>query len=143
MGGHKVTKVVKAERVSQVLELLVLGLKPREIFRYVSEKTDWNITERQIENYIRDATDLIEESSKIRRDQEVGKAILRLEKLYTANMKIQDYKAALAVVKTRAELLGLNQPAKTAVTLSTAPQTWKDFIESGAGEDEDDSGESS
>ena len=143
MGGPKVTKAVKLERVNQVLGWIILGMRPRDIFQYVSEKTDWNISIRQIENYMRDATALIEESSRINRDQEVGKALLRYEKLFTANMKIQDYKAALMVQRARNEMLGLNQPAKSQVAISTAPQTWKDFIESGAGEDEDDSGESS
>jgi hypothetical protein len=127
----KVTKAILAERVEKVVELLVLGLRSSEIIRYAAEKPDWDVKRRQVENYIQKATAIITQSAAVDRDHEVGKALRRLEALYKANMTIQDYKAALATLKARNEMLGLDAPKVSKVTGTITPMTWKEFIESG------------
>jgi len=110
-----VPKPSKAEhtiRITKIIELLTLGLSRAEIIRYDSEKTKWGVTTRTIDNYIALATEAIEAQSETKREYEIGKALERLESLYQRNMSIQDFKAALAVVKERSELLGLKAPNK-------------------------------
>jgi hypothetical protein len=138
MGGRKVTKAVFAERIEKVVELLVLGLRPSEIVRYIAEKTDWDIKPRQVDNYIHHANAEITASSAINRDREVGKALRRFESLYKANMTIQDYKAALSVQKARNEMLGLNAPTKSQVAGTLTAMTWKEFMESNTSSTEDE-----
>ena len=106
----KPSKAEHTIRITKIIELLTLGLSRAEIIRYDSEKTKWGVTTRTIDNYIALATEAIEAQSETKREYEIGKALERLESLYQRNMSIQDFKAALAVVKERSELLGLKAP---------------------------------
>ena len=108
----KPSKAEHTIRITKIIELLTLGLSRAEIIRYDSEKTKWGVTTRTIDNYIALATEAIEAQSETKREYEIGKALERLESLYQRNMSIQDFKAALAVVKERSELLGLKAPNK-------------------------------
>ena len=64
--------------------------------------------------YIGKANALFSEQSIVDRKREVGKALSRLNFLYTANIKAGDLKAALDTEKAKAALLGLNAPTKLA-----------------------------
>ena len=108
----KPSKAEHTIRVTKIVELLMLGLSRAEIIQYASEKGVWNVTTRTIDNYIARATKAIEAQSETKREYEIGKTLERLEHLFKRNISIQDFKAALAVVKERSELLGLKAPNK-------------------------------
>lgn len=110
--SQKPTGTELDKRVNQVLKLLINGLSYQEIFQFVSEKTDWDVTERTIANYIARANAIFRDKSVIDREAQIGKAIARLENLYARNMQITDFKAALAAQKELNNLLGLYAPAK-------------------------------
>jgi hypothetical protein len=99
--------------VSTVFGLIVAGCSTGEIVRYVAEKTTWGVARRQIEEYIAAATVQFTELSRASRAAEVGKALARLNDLYGKSMRIQDYKACLAMQKEIGVLLALNAPAAT------------------------------
>ena len=143
MGGTKSTKAQVTERITKVNELLTMGLRPSEIMRYISEKTDWNVSSRQVENYMRAATEQIEASAKFHRDREIGRNLQRMQTLYQRNMSIQDFKAALSTVKAINEMLGLNAPTKTTVTGNISAVSWKDFISGETSGSDEDSRENS
>lgn len=125
--GRKPTKVERDQRIRKVVELLTFGLRPHSIWQYVSEKTDWEISIRTVHRYIKAATAIIRTESHTDRELETGKALERLDILFQRNMTIQDFKAALAVTKTRIDMLGLAAPKEIKAQI-VEKQTWAEFI---------------
>jgi hypothetical protein len=126
----KEKKSAKAEwdsRVSKVVELLTYGMKPQAIWQYATEKTDWNVSIRTIHRYMAAATKILQETSIIDRELEIGKAMDRMDNLYQKNMAIQDYKAALASTRARIDLLGLAAP-KIIKAEIRQQKSWAEFI---------------
>ena len=119
----KPTKAEHERRVGLVYDLLLMGFKAESIGRYLSEKKKIDVTQRTVERYITQATSRILEAAKTNRDLELGKARDRLDHLYQRNIAIQDFKAALAVVRETSALLGLNAPTKTETSLKNAEDT--------------------
>lgn len=125
-------------RTAKIFELLCLGRKRREILQYVASKKlqqkgtktawneiDWNIAERTVDEYIARANEEIKSLADIKKDYELGKALAQLNLLFQSDIKIQDYKAALAVVRERAALLGLHAPVKFAPTSPDGEQPFE------------------
>lgn len=112
----KPTRAELSLRITRVGILLLHGLSRAEIIQYLSEKTDWGVSVRTIDNYIARATVKIEEMSNVDLDWEKGKVKGRLEYLYKQNVSIQDYKAALAVVREEIALFGLAASQKLDIT---------------------------
>lgn len=110
--GYKPTKAEHEQRLSQIHALLVNNLSRKDICRYVSEKTTWGLTERSIDRYIAEATKMIQASAAFSRDLELGKAIARINDLYSRAHRVQDYKTCLAVQRELSELLGLYAPKR-------------------------------
>lgn len=122
----RITKAEKIQRIDLISELLSQGFTRRKILQYVSEKEAegslaWHVSERHIDNYIRDATVLFGEVAKAHNNQRFGRALVRLDDLYAQSIAINDYKTALAVVKAEVDLIGLTPPKKidAEVNLST------------------------
>jgi len=107
MPGTKSTKHVKDARVHEVLELMLKGAPRREICRYVAEKTEWNVSTRQIERYMKEARALIAETAERSRDVHYGLAQERLAMLLARTMNIQDFRTALGVLREMNRLEGL------------------------------------
>ena len=107
----KATAAEITKRVNKVYQLLLDGLSRADILEYVAKKTEWKVSDGSVDEYIAKATAEIKARSTIVRDEEYGKALERLRMLYSRNIMIQDFKAALAVQKEINELLGL-YPAK-------------------------------
>jgi len=95
--------------------MLLLGVKRASILQYVSDNTEWNISERTVDNYIQEATELITKAAEDDQEMELGLAKSRLELLFQKNMQIHDYKAALQVQKERSTTLGLHKPKQDTV----------------------------
>ena len=99
----------KNDRVFSIAKAILSGYSKRAyLLRYVSEKYNWNVSERQIDNYIAEAREIIknkytEEELEIEKDI----ALSRLESLFTMNMKIQDYRECRNVTIDRMKLLGV------------------------------------
>lgn len=105
------------KRIFSIYQILLQGYtKRRFILQYVSEKTDWNLDERQIDNYIKKAKELILEKFEDDIDFEKRLSLQRFEQLYTMNYKIQDYKECRSIIEARCKLLGINAPTKIAET---------------------------
>lgn len=122
----RITKAEKIQRIDLISELLSQGFTRGKILQYVSEKEAegtlaWYVSERHIDNYIRDATVLFGEVARAHNNQRFGRALTRLDYLYAQSIAINDYKTALAVVKAEVDLIGLAPPKKieTDVNLTT------------------------
>lgn len=103
---RRATQAEVEYRVNQVYLLIMSGADAREIYKYA--EAQWQISTRQADNYIRKAKDQFEDLADTVRKQELGKALARLNDLYKRNLKINDFKAALAVQKEIDTLLGLH-----------------------------------
>lgn len=127
MPGVKPTETQYEQRVLTVVELLSRGLSRADVLRYVSEKTDWNVTERTVDNYIGRANERFAEYAELRRETEFGKAIKRVEYVYQAAMKVHDYQRALAALREINLLIGLYAPVKReySVLIDMAPVLMK------------------
>ena len=105
--GHRIL------RIDTVYDLMLAGLKRSEIHRFVKEKhPEWGIRTRQIDDLIAHAKKRLAETSETHREEELGKALGRLDTLYQRSFAINDYKTCAAIVKQRADLLGIAAPVK-------------------------------
>jgi len=114
-GKYTVPSIVEV-RINELVELILQGVSRFKDFREYSKLKNWDIGDRQLENYINRAKELLEKESEPRRELETSKAIGRYEMLFYKAFKIQDYKTALSVQKSLCELLGLEKPNKLAIT---------------------------
>lgn len=100
----KVTGVEYNQRIKTIAKLLFRFTTRADVLQYVSEKTDWNISERQVDNYISDAKKLLRKRTDL--DVFVGQLINEFLDLYGRNLKIQDYREAKNLLIELAKLRG-------------------------------------
>ena len=110
---EKATEIEKEKRIDIVCELLIKGLTTSQMFRYVSEKTKWGISSRQLDNYISEAKQKIRNSDDIDKGFEIQRAKRRLESLYRKSEEIEDLRECRAIIETSAKLFGWNEAVKT------------------------------
>lgn len=106
----KLTASQKLERVATAARLLIRGLTPSEIFRYVSEHTNWRVCDRTVERYMREARDLLVKAAK--EDIAYMRAVVlgRYHEIYQRALKKGDLSNANRATSNVAKLLGLNAP---------------------------------
>lgn len=114
---NKITNVERDKRVTTIYDLLVLGTSRAQIIQYAANK-EWDVSSRQIDNYIKQANDCFTQEAQAHREIELGKARRRLEDLYLKTMKLQDYQRALAVQRELNALFGLYAPEKQELQVS-------------------------
>lgn len=108
----RATEAEFALRVDAVLQLLLGGAQRRDIIRFGSAPEQaWNVSDRQITDYIAAATQALEESLEKDRDRLISRELAQRQHLYAAALSSGDVRTALAVKKDLCELLGL-YPAK-------------------------------
>jgi hypothetical protein len=97
-------------RHKKVAILILNGYAKRAfLIQKISEEyPDWGVCERQIDNYIKAAREIIknqytEEDLLLEKDI----ALSRMDSLYTMNMKIQDYRECRNLIIDRMKLLGI------------------------------------
>jgi len=101
-----------SKRIETIFDLICKGYSRIEIILYASRETDWNVSDRQVYTYIDRALTRYVEESKVVKEAELGKAMVRLGLLFSRSMDIQDYKTALAIQKEISETLGIKSPSK-------------------------------
>jgi len=94
-------------RVNKVIQLLILNTNRHDILKYFRTKLNIDISIKSIDIYIRNAKRIIKKKAKYNIDEQVGKAIARLDDLYLKAYMIQDYKTCLSIQKEINNLLGL------------------------------------
>ena len=107
MGYPDSSRAETDSRVAQVYRLLLNGLRRRDIIQYIANKTDWNVTVRTIDNYIKKATDEIAAVNDAEKLASRGMALKRLDDLYFKLMQKKDYKGCLSVQREINEVTGL------------------------------------
>jgi hypothetical protein len=122
MAGKRISAAEMALRVDEVFNLLLQGLGRRQVLRFVADQRsggisrqgeplpDWQVRNRQVDNYLAKATERLKESGKTQRDIEMGRAVARLNDLYAKSAARSDLRTCLSVQKDLTELLGLAAP---------------------------------
>jgi len=104
----KSTKLELEERVYTVARLMLQGImRTSDIFRYVSDKTDWGVGKRQVENYVKEARDLIKIENGKDLDFERRLAISQIDDLIRRNLVAGDLREVRNCIKAKSEILGL------------------------------------
>ena len=103
------------ERAAKVSELLASGLTVKQIQQYAAEKLNWNTTERAIFKYIAKANEIFAQESKAKVAEEFGKGLRRLNMLFASSLKIQDFKACLAIQREINNMLGFTSKQQLVV----------------------------
>lgn len=111
--AHRSTRAETEHRITKVAELIAGGFRRSDILRYVAEKTDWNLTDRQIDKYISRATEYFKELSKVDREAAYGEAIYGTRLILAMALNTQDLQRALAARKELHALQGLYVSAKS------------------------------
>lgn len=108
-GVNKATKAETEERTSIVLDMLLSGLKRREILKNIenNENLKWGIRKSQVDQYIAKANAIIAEYSNTKRDEIFAKGMARYDFLYMRLVNIKDYKNAAVVVDKQIDLAGI------------------------------------
>lgn len=101
-------------RIDQVYTMLLSGLDSRQIVQYAAEH--WDISDRRAREYIAKANELFEQAAHPKRERELGRALMRLDRMYAAALKVQDLRTCLSVQKEISALLGLYAPTRTDIT---------------------------
>lgn len=122
------------QRLTQVTGFLLSGVSRSDILQFAS-KSKWGVTERQVDNYIADATQRIKDSATLDKEYLLARSISRLDSLYKKAVTDKDTRAALAVEAKIIELFGLAEAAKIDIDmdfgdLQGAMDRWRDSIQS-------------
>lgn len=105
----KATRAETQQRIQQVYRQLLAGSSRVQIMQFAAKK-EWAVKNRQIDTYIRRATDMMVVDSEFHRKAEFGKALARLNLQYRTCLKDKDQKTLLAVQKEINALLSLYLP---------------------------------
>ena len=107
---NKATKVEFERRVRTVCELLLKGYSRSKIIQYITENSQRKVQERQIDNYIKSANEIIkkdfEESSEKGRITAV--VFNRMQEIYELAEENEDIMNMRGVLKDLRDFLGLD-----------------------------------
>jgi len=92
--------------------MILQGASRADILHYASGKSDWGVEERQVENYMTRARQLVSKEAATYRAEAMDTAIARLNMIIANAMSIQDYQRAIAGQREINQLLGLYAPQK-------------------------------
>ena len=101
--AKKSTNVEIDERVNAVYDLLLRSYSRHQIVRYCSES--WNVGERQAENYIARARQLMQLDAELERPQWLAAAIARLAEYERRAADSNQIGIALKALEDQAKLL--------------------------------------
>ena len=101
--GKKSTNSEIQHRVNTVYQLLIKSYSRFSILQYAAD--EWDVADRQADEYIARARQLIQEDSEIERPQWLAAAIARLVKYEQRAGKDDQLQSAIKALETQAKLL--------------------------------------
>ncbi|MDR3551198.1 MAG: hypothetical protein P4L31_07330 [Candidatus Babeliales bacterium] len=114
MAGEKSTDAEFENRVSIVMDMLLSGLKRREILQNIAknELLKWNVSDRQIDAYMKAANEEIFKPIEKDREKLKAQALSRYNYLFKKTMAVKDYKTAIIANDKICQLTGINEPTQ-------------------------------
>lgn len=115
MNKEKSTNAEIELRVSIIYDMIIKGCSRKEIVQFGSNK--WNITNRQVDDYIAKANnDIKEVYGQDYKEMIINKQLAQLDDLYNKNYQLNDLRECRNLIESKSKLLGLNAPIKTDIT---------------------------
>jgi hypothetical protein len=109
--GKKSTNAEIELRIATVYEMYLKGCSRPYIVRYGSEI--WGITDRQIDEYLERAKQILKENFGLKYKEELlSKHLAQLDDLFVKNYTIQDFRECRNLIETKNKFLGLDAPTK-------------------------------
>jgi hypothetical protein len=113
------------KRVEEVFKLRLGGAEFADILQYASApEQNWNVSERQIWNYVAAADQLVKERFDARAEHLLNRHLLQRRQLFAHAMGAGDFRTALTVLQDEAKLEGLYPATKIAPTTPDGQQPW-------------------
>jgi hypothetical protein len=103
---RKSTKATVARRVDEVVQLLIAGARNADIFQF-AEKQGWNVGERQVRRYIKEARKNLADLVDCQLREFMGLQFAQRQALFARTYKEGQYAICLAILKDDAKLKGL------------------------------------
>jgi hypothetical protein len=91
-------------RSQEIYGLLCKGLARQQIHQSVA---DWGVSERQVDEYITKARQLVEKDCEVSRPAFLAQSLASIREIQQAAFKRGQYMCALQAVRLQAELTGL------------------------------------
>jgi hypothetical protein len=102
----KSDRATVSQRIEEVLRIRLDGAQFHDIVQYASEQK-WNVSERQLWNYITRADELLVERQDKNRKKVVARHLAQRQSLYARAVNAGDYRTALAILADETKLRGL------------------------------------
>lgn len=108
--GHKQVKTIDIDkRINVVYDMIMKGLNYSQIVDACNgSNLNWNLSKRQISNYIKKARSRILEASKATIEEEIRLAMARLDTVMTLAYKQGDLRLVVSIIKEKLRILGFN-----------------------------------
>lgn len=103
----KSTDAEVIQRISIIYQMMLRGYQRADIIQYVSEKTNWNVTDRMVDVYMSRARAELGKVADEEKEAAFGSSLKRLDMLYRKALKKDDLKTALAIQKEINDLFHL------------------------------------
>lgn len=108
MGKSDSTEIEK--RVNVIYLMLIQGFQRKTIIQYCAK--NFEIGERQADEYIKKARDTMSAEMDIATDLKKSEILSQLYDLYTKNYKIEDYRECRNILSQISDILGVKAPEK-------------------------------
>lgn len=102
--GKKATKAESTLRTQEIYGYLSLGYSRGQILQ---ETSDWGLSERMVDHYIKHARDILEKDCEISRTQLLAEMLQRLRNYEQKAAKRGQYQVAVNSATQQAKLIGL------------------------------------
>lgn len=108
--GHKQAKTIDIDkRINIVYDMIIKGLNYSQIVDACNgSNLNWNLSKRQISNYVKKARARILEASKATIEEEVRLSMTRLDTVMTLAYKQGDLRLVVSIIKEKLRILGFN-----------------------------------
>lgn len=104
------TKHEMIERLSEVTRRMMIGQRRSEIHQFLTET--YGVTRRTADRYMQGARGLIARDAATDRRHEIALAKARLDQVYGRALDRGDMASAVAAIREKSKLLGLNEPER-------------------------------
>jgi len=106
--GNKPSKAELQRRIAIVTDLLARKFKRSEIYEYIRNETDWNITHNTMYMYINRAKGEISKAIQRNAMENLAESMMDMRHLYRKALEAEDLKTALAIRKEMNAIMDVN-----------------------------------
>ena len=107
-GTNKQPQAIIEQRIAKIMPMISF-MSVQEIFRYISEKENWGVTKRTVENYVAQAKLLLKNEFQEYKKNAFENTYNNYIMLFKKAMQKNDTKLCLQIQDSMAKIFGLTQ----------------------------------